>query len=53
MLDYIEVEWRVPLVRLGYVHSLVQLENSSIVNLRWGGAIWGKRWTLGWEGWGE
>jgi hypothetical protein len=49
----IEVKWRVPLERLGFVHSLVQLENGWIVNLRPDGTLRGKRRIIGWKWWRE
>jgi hypothetical protein len=49
----VEVEWNVPLMRLGFVHSSVQLENGWIVNLRPGRALRGKRRIIGWEGRGN
>jgi hypothetical protein len=49
----LEVKCWVPLVRLGFVHSLVLLENGWVVNLRPDGAHRGKRSTLSGEGRGE
>jgi hypothetical protein len=37
-------------MRLGFDHSLVQLENGWIVNLRPGGALRGRRGIVSWEG---
>jgi hypothetical protein len=37
-------------VRLGFDHSLVQLENGSMVNLRPGWALKRKRRVISWEG---
>jgi hypothetical protein len=46
----VEVKWRVPLTRLGFDQSLVQLENGWIVNMKPGGALREKRRIVGWEG---
>jgi hypothetical protein len=49
----VEIRWRVPLTRLGFVHSLVQLEIGWIVNLKLGRALREKWRTVDWEVRGE